>query len=320
MSLKITGRALHWVYKVADRGAYMAFTDMLGFTPLRHEEFEEGCDAACNGPYYGKWSKTMSGYGDEDESFVVELTYNYAEKAYALGNDGVTLHLASDAALAAADRAGHRAHANGSVTLFAPAGAQGGGPAFRHVVSGGEGKVTKVAVNVMQLERSVAYWCGLLGMTAFEQEPKRALVGFGSADDGKCKLELVETGEEIVQDTAIGRMAFACPEAELQGIQDGVLAAGHDVLTRLVTLPTPGKADVVVTILADPDGYEICFVGETGFRDLSKTDPAGRKLRDDAMSADGSEEWWAKNEAKMERMAKKRAAKAAEAAAAAGTE
>ena len=33
----------------------------LGMTVLRHEEFEKGCEAACNGPYDGKWSKTMIG-------------------------------------------------------------------------------------------------------------------------------------------------------------------------------------------------------------------------------------------------------------------
>lgn len=32
---------------------------------LRHEEFEEGCKAACNGPYDGMWSKTMMGYDAE---------------------------------------------------------------------------------------------------------------------------------------------------------------------------------------------------------------------------------------------------------------
>ena len=38
-------------------------------------------------------------------------------------------------------------------------------------------------------------------------------------------------------------------------------------------LDTPGKATVEVVILADPDGYEICYVGDKGFRDLSKIDP-----------------------------------------------
>ena len=71
-------RALHFVFKVADRPATMAFyRDLLGMKILRHEEFEEGCKAACNGPYDGKWSKTMVGYGAEDDHFVVELTYNY---------------------------------------------------------------------------------------------------------------------------------------------------------------------------------------------------------------------------------------------------
>ena len=30
---------------------------------------------------------------------------------------------------------------------------------------------------------------------------------------------------------------------------------------------------VQVVILADPDGYEICFVGDEAFRELSQTDP-----------------------------------------------
>ena len=48
--LKISGRALHWVFKVGDRAATMKFyKDVLGMTVLRHEEFEEGCKAYCNG-------------------------------------------------------------------------------------------------------------------------------------------------------------------------------------------------------------------------------------------------------------------------------
>ena len=38
-------------------------------------------------PYDGKWSKTMAGFGSEDDHFVVELTYNYGIKEYQLGND-----------------------------------------------------------------------------------------------------------------------------------------------------------------------------------------------------------------------------------------
>jgi len=49
----------------------------LGMRVLRHEEFESGCEATCNGPYSGYWSKTMIGFGIEDTNFVLELTFNY---------------------------------------------------------------------------------------------------------------------------------------------------------------------------------------------------------------------------------------------------
>lgn len=42
------------------------------------------------------------------------------------------------------------------------------------------------------------------------------------------------------------------------------------------------------------DRHEICFVGDEGFRELSKVDPNGDKLLVDAMAADKSDEWFAK--------------------------
>ena len=59
------------------------------------------------------------------------------------------------------------------------------------------------------------------------------------------------------------------------------------ILTKLVSLDTPGKATVQVglfclvemhnfeqvVILADPDGQEICFVGDEAFRELSQVQP-----------------------------------------------
>ena len=40
-----SGRLLHFVYKIADRTESVAFFRGLGMNVLRHEEFEEGCDA-----------------------------------------------------------------------------------------------------------------------------------------------------------------------------------------------------------------------------------------------------------------------------------
>uniref|UniRef100_A0A452REI7 VOC domain-containing protein n=1 Tax=Ursus americanus TaxID=9643 RepID=A0A452REI7_URSAM len=45
-----TRRALHFVFKVGNRfQTARFFRDVLGMKILRHEEFEEGCKAACNG-------------------------------------------------------------------------------------------------------------------------------------------------------------------------------------------------------------------------------------------------------------------------------
>ena len=42
---KAPGRLLHFVYKIADRTESVKFYRSLGMKILRHEEFEEGCDA-----------------------------------------------------------------------------------------------------------------------------------------------------------------------------------------------------------------------------------------------------------------------------------
>ena len=67
---------------------------LLGCRVLRHEEFDDGCEAECNGPYAGYWSKSMVGWNNEHVSFVFELTYNYGVSAYRRGNDleAVLLH------------------------------------------------------------------------------------------------------------------------------------------------------------------------------------------------------------------------------------
>ena len=63
-----------------------------------------------------------------------------------------------------------------------------------------------------------------------------------------------------------------------------------------------------VVILADPDGQEICFVGDEAFRELSQVlrkafirldhlaqvDPEADKLLDAALAGDKSNEWFAK--------------------------
>lgn len=283
-------RPLHWVFKVGNRNATINFyRDVLGMTVLRHEEFDEGCEATCNGPYNSKWSKTMIGYGHEDTNFVIELTYNYGIGGYKLGNDFRGISIESDDAINSIKKSGYKINSekDGVINVSSPDG-------HNYFVTNsrdkGESDVTKVSVNVSNLDQSLNYWRNTLGMSVYDQKSSSAVLGFGRFD---CKLEIVATGSEIIHDTAIGRIAFGCPRSDQVLIRDAVKAINGKILNDLVELPTPGKATVRVLILVDPDGYEICFVGDEEYRLLSQIDPKGNELLNKSMEADKSDEWFA---------------------------
>ncbi|XP_045172363.2 glyoxalase domain-containing protein 4-like [Mercenaria mercenaria] len=284
-----TRRALHFVFKVGNRTETIKFfREILGMKFLRHEEFEEGCKASCNGPYDGKWSKSMVGYGCEDNHFVVELTYNYGLGSYKLGNDfmGITVH--SPSVIENIKKQSYPStETDGVVTIKSPDGYM-----FHIVNEQTTGDpVKKVTLASSDLQKSVDFWSGLFGMKIFSKDIKKAVLGYS---DDQCKLELCDIGAEVDHGTAFGRIAFSCPREELAGIQEKLNSAGQKILTPLVSLDTPGKATVEVVIPADPDGHEICFVGDEAFRQLSQTDPQADKLLDEAVAADKSDEWFAK--------------------------
>uniref|UniRef100_A0A8D0L6Q3 Glyoxalase domain-containing protein 4 n=1 Tax=Sphenodon punctatus TaxID=8508 RepID=A0A8D0L6Q3_SPHPU len=287
-------RALHFVFKVGNRPRAASFyRDLLGMRILRHEEFEEGCKATCNGPYDGKWSKTMVGYGPEDEHFVAELTYNYGVGEYRLGNDFLGMTVVSSQAVSNARKLEWplKEVAKGVFETEAPGG-------YKFYLEDKEqpkkDPVLKVSLAVSNLQKSINYWSSLLGMKVYErdEEKQKALLGYA---DNQCKLELRGIGEMVDHGTASGRIAFSCSKEELPDIEALMKKENQKILTPLVSLDTPGKATVQVVILADPDGHEICFVGDQAFRELSQVDPSGNKLLDDAMAADKSEEWFAKH-------------------------
>uniref|UniRef100_G1NVR4 Glyoxalase domain-containing protein 4 n=2 Tax=Myotis lucifugus TaxID=59463 RepID=G1NVR4_MYOLU len=288
-----TRRALHFVFKVGNRfQTARFFRDVLGMKVLRHEEFEEGCKATCNGPYDGKWSKTMVGFGPEDDHFVAELTYNYGIKNYKLGNDFKGITVASSQAVSNARKLKWPLTeiADGVFETEAP-----GGYKFylRNQSPPQSDPVLKVTLAVSDLQKSLNYWSNLLGMKVYEknEEKQRALLGYA---DNQCKLELQGIQGAVDHAAAFGRIAFSCPQKELPDLEDLMKREKQKILTPLVSLDTPGKATVQVVILADPDGHEICFVGDEAFRKLSKMDPTGNQLLEDAMAADKSDEWFAK--------------------------
>ncbi|XP_017204403.1 glyoxalase domain-containing protein 4 isoform X3 [Oryctolagus cuniculus] len=234
----------------------------------------------------------MVGFGPEDDHFVAELTYNYGIGSYKLGNDFLGITLASSQAVSNAKKLEWPLTevAEGVFETEAP-----GGYRFylqKHSAPQAD-SVVKVTLAVSDLQTSLNYWSNLLGMKIYEkdEEKQRALLGYA---DNQCKLELQGIKGTVDHAAAFGRIAFSCPKKELPDLEDLMRRENQKILTPLVSLDTPGKATVHVVILADPDGHEICFVGDEAFRELSKVDPEGSKLLDDAMAADKSDEWFAK--------------------------
>ncbi|XP_074640591.1 glyoxalase domain-containing protein 4-like [Tubulanus polymorphus] len=282
-------RALHFVFKIGDRSKTVEFfKNVLGMKFLRHEEFEEGCKASCNGPYDGKWSKSMVGYGPEDNHFVIELTYNYGIGSYLLGNDfrGITIH-SKEAVENAKSRGWPFSEEDGIYTVEAP-----GGYKFHLHDKDSEGDPVKmVSLASANLQNSLEYWVDRLGMNLYDETEKQATVGFS---EEQCKLEFVDIGKKVDHAKAFGRIAFSVPKEQLPTLEHSIKGAGYTILTPLVSLDTPGKATVQVVILADPDQHEICFVGDEAFRELSVVDPEADRLLQEALEADKSDEWFAK--------------------------
>jgi catechol 2,3-dioxygenase-like lactoylglutathione lyase family enzyme len=255
---------------------------------LRHEEFEEGCNAACNGPYDGKWSKTMVGYGDEDNNFVVELTYNYGIRNYPMGNDYNYLKINSNRVIENIKQKNYpfELNKNGNYEIVDSNG-------YKFLV--GESLpnerdlVTGLSLFVTDLDASEAYWSNTLKGHLIEKSGSFLCLSF-DLSPFRLLLEKSQSGK-IDHAKAYGRIAFSCPTSELKTLQDEIDSKGLTVLTRYVQLDTPGKATVCVVILADPDGHEICFVGDEGFRELSRVDPNGQSLLNQAMENDKSDEW-----------------------------
>lgn len=184
-------RALHWVFRVGDLQKSVAFYEQVfGWKVQRHEEFEKECDAACNGPFAGSWSKTMLGSGHEHQHFVLELTYNYGIPSYKLGND--YRHIAvrdtpqpSIAAKAKAHGAPIVDTQTDGTLVTAPDGynyrvlsAEAGAKA------GATPTIAYVSLSTASISEAKAYWVGVLGMQVLRESADRILVSYSADQTG----------------------------------------------------------------------------------------------------------------------------------------
>jgi len=264
-------RILHWCLKIANRPASIEFyRDKLEMTVLRHEEFAEGCEATCNGPYSNRWSKTMIGYGTElselqkDSNFILELTYNYDVKSYDVGNDYNGIVVESTRLF---DKLSSLGKVTNDVLIIHD---PDGYPV--QFVKGDSNKVIRLELNVEKVNDSVEYWSDTLGMKQIEKGDKYVDLAF---KDDHPKLRLVEIGKKIDHKTGYGRLAFTTPKKHQNALNEKILASNKFKFRHQMTeLGTPGKQTVtVIILLSHPDEYEICFVNFEDYSVLATTDP-----------------------------------------------
>lgn len=267
-------RPCHWVFKVGSLKQTLQFYQrVFGMKIHRNEEFDEGCEATCNGPYAGKWTKCMVGWGTEDINFALELTYNFGVTEYQQGNDLRYIAVRNDGFEHRAKLAGVEVvEEKGQKTVQAPDG-------YRYLLVDTDQGVPHepflfVSLHVENLARSKAFYIEVLGAQVFEGIPgslggdRSVVMGFAkSAKTGDMrydtmKLELVELGAPVDHKDGIGRLAVGCDKGCPQAMAAKVKAGGGKVVHGPLILE-PHKEDLV--IVADPDGYEFCFIVDDTF-------------------------------------------------------
>ncbi|KFD47999.1 hypothetical protein M514_11127 [Trichuris suis] len=293
-------RSLHYVIRVGDLMDSLCFyVGKLGMRVLRHEEFPHGCKATCNGPFGGKWSKTMVGYGPEDDHFVLEVVYNYGITSYDLGNFHAGFGIQSREAFAKVTAAGAQSDSSGVARVLDPNG-------YTFFISNADAKdpFRRVTLRVRDLNESREYYEQILGLKSSNIENDSISLSFS---DDQVQLKFFSRVSKyfsvfssinrswirrlrsrrrmraysfrLPNERSIRRVVFklyclySCVVFKLASIEKAAKQAGYNVLTSLTDLDTPGKATVSVVILADPDGHEICCVGDENYRALSKWEP-----------------------------------------------
>lgn len=295
-------RSAHWVLRTSDLKASLRFLcTVLGMKVLRHEEYEKPCAITCNGDFAKPWSKTMIGYGREDENYCLELTYNYGVPEYDVGSGLAHIAVGVDRATEALATAADLGYSVDGSMVTGPDG-------YRCLVmeqpSGRTERFQHVALRVADLARSAEFYTGVLGMSDFphvqapagEDCPSR---GVGYTDD-EVPLLLMQTRDFSPPSGAWeGRSALALPGRAMRAVYTAIEDEApervlHEIrefnempaLRRLRGLPpmtcrpppeeqlrrlredpksAPEEGTMAVAVIKDVDGYEICLVSREAF-------------------------------------------------------
>lgn len=270
-------KPLHWVLKVTSLENSLNFFKLFGLKLFRHEEFSTGCEATCNGPYKGAWSKTLIGDGEnEGDSFSLELTYNYGVYNYPRGNDLRYISVDENSYVGPQekiklDNDGRKfvESPDGHWFLLSPETRVSG-------VKIGQGIFQYVSLHVESLLESTEFYCKTLNAKLVKSEMKSCLLSF--AGQQSVHIELVELEEGTLEKReSYGRFAISTEDGAPMKISESInrykpSGRGMQSVLHGPTKLEPHGEEVV--IVQDPDGHELCFVDARGFQnciEVSKT-------------------------------------------------
>jgi len=273
-----TKRSIHWVIRNSRLKPSLEFFEkVLGMCVLRHEENDKPCDITCNGRYRTPWSKTMMGYKGREEHFAyaLEVTYNYGIDSYetSTGLQKFGIYVPDpDAAVAAAKELGFEVRSNNIVE----------GPdkycyQLLQMPQGRQEPFAYVAIQVNDLKRSVDFYTNMLGMRlmsasdiSFKVLENDAVVGFDST--AKCEgVPVILTQFEGVQLKQYdGRHAIEMPEKKIRSIYAELEKSNPDLIVHELRELHEVLGTLVIAIIKDYDGYELCLVSSETFSTLVK--------------------------------------------------
>ena len=261
LELVAAQRLLHWVIRVSSLEDTVAFTtDVLGMKVLRHEENDEPCPLTCNGLYDTPWSKTMVGYGPEDEHYALELTYNYGINSYEVGSGLQRFVLHIDGAVAVLDKARARGLAVEGSVITGPDGynyevvEKAGGPSTE--------PLRTVVLRAADASTLADWYAGTLGMTAEAHGTGGAFrVSFPASPlPTGFVIEPTPDGRAPIIEQWEGRNAIALPEPALRAINEKLVKDSPELIIHSMRELHEKLGTLFIIILRDVGGYEVCLV------------------------------------------------------------
>lgn len=267
------GRSLHWVIRVSHLETALEFTKgVLGMRVLRHEENDAACPITCNGQYDTRWSKTMVGYGREDEAYALELTYNYGVGGYEKGEGLQRFVLGVEAVALAVERSramGYVVHEGLSRALGPLVVGPDGYEYELRPRHSGRSEPFSAVVLAAPSPRDLAEWyMDVLGMQALDfpsrDEALQAHVGY-SKDGVRLQIVRSEGGREPRISQWEGRHALALPESQVRRLSARFAAEMPHLIVHEMRELQEKLGVLVIIIVKDPSGYEICIVSSETF-------------------------------------------------------